>query len=479
MYKSQVPIVEFFEQMLPGSRAVGYKLVLTMLAREADSPSLYEDVGRYWTSLHDATGPDILFVFAGANAATRLGAQGIPDRREPVMYLAEDAAVGWGARGRPTIYWSGSSYRRDMTWGPGRKGHSEIESSRRLLRGGTPRLYGQDFAEDHTSEIGALRRYLGLRESQIPCLVFTVLGPSAGLEERIIVPLSVIRSTVYQYVKELSEFLEDALETIDKAREPLKRFKRIRQVRQSVREEAGQLESEESREAALRILELTDGAGRSTATRAECYQQLRIVRDSSGGGAGICWPPARLISRLQKAIDLSFHESVMLFSCDSHGINLENQVWTRLVADLRQFNDSRPANVDHGHWDFFVAYSSADRHVAERIHSELAKIGRTFLDTRCVRPGDRWAGLIHTAQGDSRSTVLVITANTPSSWFFESEYLRAIQLARTKGHIVVPVLYGKGALLPYGLEQVQSAAIRDWRELATLPEMVQHIVAAP
>ncbi|MFD9098320.1 hypothetical protein [Streptomyces collinus] len=93
-----MPIVDFFQHMLPASRAAGYKIVLTMLVREADAPRIYQDIGRYWTSLHDATGPDILFVFAGANAATRLDTGVLLDRRAPVMYEAEDLAVNWGRR---------------------------------------------------------------------------------------------------------------------------------------------------------------------------------------------------------------------------------------------------------------------------------------------------------------------------------------------------------------------------------------------
>ncbi|MFD9098321.1 toll/interleukin-1 receptor domain-containing protein [Streptomyces collinus] len=293
------------------------------------------------------------------------------------------------------------------------------------------------------------------------------------------VPLSVVRSTVYQYVKNLSDFLEDAFEEIDKARGAIKRIRLIRQARQAVREESDRLASEESRRATLRILQLTDDAQRSKATRSECYQRLRIVRNPSDGGDEFRWPPSELISRLQKVIDLSFQEGAMPFSCDDDKMNPEIRVWSRLATDMRQFHDSNPVDTKSDRWDFFIAYSSTDKNVATRIHSDLSKIGRAFLDTRCVKPGDQWGKVIHSAQGNSRSTVLLITANTPTSWYAESECIRAIQLARSEGHIVVPVLYGTNARLPYGLEQIQAATIEDWQDLSTLPELVKHIVEGP
>src|SRR6266545_1546342 len=208
MFVSQVPLVEFYKNLLPAAESAGYKLLLTVLAREADSPSFYEDVRRYWTSLHDATGSDVLFVFAGANAARELDERGVRHRRGSIAVPSHHAALA-GDVNKRAIRWDGPFHQPD-TFRP-----------RPELGKGQPHLDKEDIATHHTLEMYALRRFLGIQESQLPCLVFLLLNRYHA-RSFLIFPLSTLgQSTLYQYVKELSAALEDGFQIIDEVRQSI------------------------------------------------------------------------------------------------------------------------------------------------------------------------------------------------------------------------------------------------------------------
>lgn len=61
-----IPIVDFYKNCLDCAYERGFKWVLYLLAREADAEKFYRQIQTYWNSLHDLTGKQILFVFAGA-----------------------------------------------------------------------------------------------------------------------------------------------------------------------------------------------------------------------------------------------------------------------------------------------------------------------------------------------------------------------------------------------------------------------------
>lgn len=160
MFVSRLPLVEFYTELLPAAREAGYKIVLTALAREADAPSFYHDVERYWTSLHDATGPHILFVLAGWNAGEALHDHGIPHRWAEGAVGSNHIALA----GRQRLHWTGGL------------GDPPSWESNSVLKRGSPRLEADiDIASRHTLEITELRRFLRLSEADLPCLVFTVL----------------------------------------------------------------------------------------------------------------------------------------------------------------------------------------------------------------------------------------------------------------------------------------------------------------
>jgi len=150
--------------------------------------------------------------------------------------------------------------------------------------------------------------------------------------------------------------------------------------------------------------------------------------------------------------------------------------WVPLEQQLKELSSRITNDTDIELWDFFIAYSSGDRTIAERAFLELSSIGSTFFDGCCLRPGDHWTERIRTVQDAAKCTVLIITESTPNGWFTESEYLYAIQLVRTGNHVLVPVLYGEQAQLPFGLEKIHAARVNDWADLSSLPVVLRDLV---
>jgi hypothetical protein len=68
-----VSLIEFYKSYRRALRERGFKILLLALIREADAPTFYSDLERYWTSLDDVTGKQILFAVAGSSASARTG----------------------------------------------------------------------------------------------------------------------------------------------------------------------------------------------------------------------------------------------------------------------------------------------------------------------------------------------------------------------------------------------------------------------
>src|SRR5689334_23131442 len=62
-------LVEFYDTHLDVMKERGFQLMILALVRDADAPLFYSDLQRYWSSLEDVTGRDMLFAIAGPDAA--------------------------------------------------------------------------------------------------------------------------------------------------------------------------------------------------------------------------------------------------------------------------------------------------------------------------------------------------------------------------------------------------------------------------
>lgn len=181
-----IPIVDFYKNCLDCAYERGFKWVLCLLAREADAKKSYDQIKRYWNSLHDLTGTEILFVFAGA----------LKEEDEFSSILHHENETWRGLRNAtlhivdeetPTIPY----YK-----------YPKIDFNKHS--------FGMIKA-NHTRSISELRDYLGLSEKMIPSLIFT---PTYQLiqDKHVVVPLK--GENIYQEIKNIIGNLESPLKEL-------------------------------------------------------------------------------------------------------------------------------------------------------------------------------------------------------------------------------------------------------------------------
>lgn len=109
-------------------------------------------------------------------------------------------------------------------------------------------------------------------------------------------------------------------------------------------------------------------------------------------------------------------------------------------------------------WDFFIAYASPDAQSAERLFTLLSAHARPFMDVHSLALGADWDAELVSAQALSRTTVILVSTQTPRAYYQREEIARAITLSRTPNalHKVVPVFMDVDSLasegVPYGLK---------------------------
>lgn len=464
MYESPEPLTTFFSQLIPAARSAGYKLVVTLLAREADSEEIFRDVERYWSSLHDVTGEHILFVLGAHRAASKFPHTGMREHRAPVAHMNAHAAIA----GSRTVYWpSSSSNIRHSLW----SGHETAS---------------EKLAHSHTMEIAGLRDMFSLPENSIPALLFFTLESDRYSPKPIVVSLSTLgRHTIYGFLKKLiGDFEEQFIIIKDQRATQADLNHQLEKLVRNGRKWLGwglSLEpvstKAEAKEATAQILAICRSSDKQYAEKRRCFDLLKLVTKEIGSHA-------QLTIDLQRLIDHAFghhdpqgmtylNRKEELLSRIDEVKRREELAWQKIHAQLRmlQIRPDIITNHSTSRWDYFIAYSSKDQWYADRLYASLSKNGSVFLDRLCLRPGDVWPRRLRAEQDRSRCTVVLLTKNTDDAWFANSEYIHAIELARHGAHRVVPILIGKDAKIPYGLEQIH--AVRndgggDFASIATL-----------
>jgi hypothetical protein len=129
---------------------------------------------------------------------------------------------------------------------------------------------------------------------------------------------------------------------------------------------------------------------------------------------------------------------------------------------------SEPAGQSY---DFFIAHAGPDKATAERLFGLLSNQTKVFLDSKSLLLGDDWDQVLPDAQGRSRVTVVLISANTDKAFYQREEIAAAIDMARSgEGHHrVVPIYLGarapSGPTIPYGLRVKHGLTVSDQQDV--------------
>ena len=108
-------------------------------------------------------------------------------------------------------------------------------------------------------------------------------------------------------------------------------------------------------------------------------------------------------------------------------------------------------------WDLFIAHAGSVVPSVEELYKKLVSRCRVFLDSECLLPGDDWDSKLAEAQRSARISVIIVSHDTPESYYQREEIAAALAMARASqdSHRVVPVYLEDVSdgynLLPYGL----------------------------
>jgi hypothetical protein len=134
-------------------------------------------------------------------------------------------------------------------------------------------------------------------------------------------------------------------------------------------------------------------------------------------------------------------------------------------------------------FDFFLAHSSRDGEVAERLYKLLDPHAKVFLDSKCLKLGDDWDLKLQHAQRSSRVTVVLVSSKTEAAYYEREEIAAALQMARQDGqkHRVVPVYLDSAVLdngeVPYGLRLKHGLTLDISRDLTAVAEGLRELLS--
>ena len=218
---SYIPIIDFYKHCLPAAKASGYRYVMCLLSREADIDNLYETLKKQWHSLDDLTGKDFLFMFAGNYKSHDYDSFINCDDGWNTSYaLANEHMHLMNKENSLSLYVAKD--KRQEHWKGRYQPHMPYSFDERESRG----RFTDELPETQTKAITELKRYFGLEEYDIPCIVFTNLYNGRN---------TVLRfnsENLYAIIKSVCLELEKLFLTIDALVEEIERYKMLKQSKQ-------------------------------------------------------------------------------------------------------------------------------------------------------------------------------------------------------------------------------------------------------
>lgn len=191
MIITNIPIVDFYIYCLESAYNNGFKWVLCFLGREADSEITYKQIQRYWSSIHDLTKNQILFVFAGIIEYNDKNLSILSYEDSPWCGI-QNEAIRFVDKNSLTLPYSVCR---------------TIDNEKRKF---------DKVAINHTCSVSELRDYFRLSEKDVPALIFTPTWIS--LQKRHI-KVSIKSKDIYKELKDIVQILEEPLKELEEVKE--------------------------------------------------------------------------------------------------------------------------------------------------------------------------------------------------------------------------------------------------------------------
>lgn len=182
-----IPITEFYSKCLESAKDRGYKWVVSLIAREADSITLYDNLMTSWYSINSITGPHFLFVFAGKENTSddECWDSGISDHITHYVALVNKFVTIFPHQDRLKCY-------VPYNWRQDKQG------------------YMGKLRESHTDAINSLKRFFHISEQEIPCLLFTSLYQNKSY----VVRINQHSDNLYGYFKRIVNKIAPSLDVL-------------------------------------------------------------------------------------------------------------------------------------------------------------------------------------------------------------------------------------------------------------------------
>jgi hypothetical protein len=491
------PLVEYYKSCIEDLRSSGFHILMLALVRDADAPTFYEDLLRYWDSINDVTGRHIVFAVAGGSAAERVGVGAIHGSG----YYSEHMALAEKHTFRISQLREMAGPRRNV--GP---------------------LLG-NVAEANTAQISALCDYLQVSEQDLPSLHLTHLETG----RYVVLPLTgALGTTVYSACKGIVSQLQPSFRMFDRAFFEVRGTSSLRSVHRKIKETLDRKTELDRRSYDLRVRlevpkELHERDELVSYFRSRLKDRSEFTPEGIGTIVDFCENATRtaadfeagkrllkelaLIPRLEKKarrmLNVAFALPAIEFegarkekttlearreALDQEIAGLEEEV-ARLRKEERQLAQAKraaiseqqhpartaileafdglrpvvPGELAQGRWDFFLSYAAPDRKEAVQVFKRLEDLGPTFMDFFCLLPGQDWQSFLPEIQARCRFTVPLLSRNSPGAYFQNSEIQRAINLMRQGRHQIFPIYLEDGVPAPFGLEQVHGLQYSEFR----------------
>jgi len=196
--EDKVPLKDFYSACKASLHRSGFKLLFCLVSRKADAPKVFDELRTNWSSFHDVTGADILFMFAGDNLNQI-------QHNSHILYddysNRDNAEHNYRGPETAIVYSSSAIIAGDYInrIGPRFFNPKNIEKE-------CPRIKAEENFEDrHTLEIKKLAEHLKIRERDIPCLNIVLLKYGLSIN----IPIDPEKS-FYQLVKNICADFADA-----------------------------------------------------------------------------------------------------------------------------------------------------------------------------------------------------------------------------------------------------------------------------